>query len=81
MKYFILKKPLKQTNIFKQFNITPLRPVGEAFVLEYAKVMAPGADALDILQGDKNISIWNIFFLLLDCAKISIEIIHYSLGI
>ena len=57
VKYFILKKPLKLTDIFKHFNITPLRPIEEAFILEYVKVMAPVAAALDILQGDKNISI------------------------
>lgn len=57
VKYFILKKPLKLTDIFKHFNIAPLRPVEEAFIMEYVKVMAPVAAALDILQGDKNISI------------------------
>ena len=55
VKYFILKKPLKLTDIFKHFNITPLRPIEEAFILEYVKVMAPVAAALDILQGDQNI--------------------------
>jgi hypothetical protein len=31
--------------------------VEEAFFLEYVKIMTPVANALDILQGDNNISI------------------------
>ena len=44
-------------DVFKYFSITKLTTKVEEFIFEYVKIMAPLANALDILQGDKKVSI------------------------
>jgi hypothetical protein len=47
-----LKKTPETNRHLQALQCYTLRPVEEAFVLEYVKIMTPVSNALDILQGD-----------------------------
>lgn len=57
VKTFLTTKREDLIEVFKHFKIDFLRPAEELFIVEYCKIMKPLADALDILQGDKNVSV------------------------
>lgn len=57
VKTFLLTRREDLIEVFKHFKIDFLRPAEELFITEYCKIMKPLADALDILQGDKNVCI------------------------
>jgi len=57
VKHFLCTKRSELKLIFEKFKITYFRPVEEEFIKEYVKVTRPLADAIDVLQGDLDISI------------------------
>jgi len=51
------KKNTEIRRLFKELKTTPLTPNEEQFLQEYSRIMKHIADALDVLQGDKNIGL------------------------
>jgi len=51
------KKNTEMRRLFKELKITPLTPNEEQFLQEYSRIMKHIADALEVLQGDKNIGL------------------------
>jgi len=51
------KKNTEIRRLFKELKTTPLIPNEEQFLQEYSRIMKHIADALDVLQGDKNIGL------------------------
>jgi hypothetical protein len=54
---FVVLKPTALKQVFSHFGVDYFRPAEEEFLLEYVKILRPIAEALDVLQADKNISI------------------------
>lgn len=57
VKYFATHNSPDLREVFLHFGLQPLRPVEEETVREYVSCLKPISDALDILQGEKNITL------------------------
>lgn len=57
VKKYLATKPEEFKDIFFEFKCPVLRPAEEEFIFEYVRVMRPVADALDMLQADKHMTI------------------------
>ena len=55
--YFLKTKKYDLKLVYDHFRLPYLRPAEEECVKEYVKIMKPLAEALDILQADKKISV------------------------
>ncbi|XP_057377029.1 uncharacterized protein LOC130698386 [Daphnia carinata] len=56
IRYFIHNKKQELKEVFEHFNIPYFRPAEEEYIKEFVKIMRPLADALDVLQADRNVS-------------------------
>jgi hypothetical protein len=57
VKHFINKKRSELKALFEVYGIQYFRPAEEELVREYAKIMIPMSEALDVLQADVKVSI------------------------
>ena len=55
VRHFLLKKPDKLRRVFDELHVPQLQPIETQYIMEYIKVMKPMAEALDVLQGEKNV--------------------------
>ena len=56
VKYFLKKKPSELKTTLELLGIQLFRPTEVSYIQEYVKVMEPLVNALNILQGQENVS-------------------------
>lgn len=54
---FVVLKPTALKHVFTHFGVDYFRPAEEEFLLEYVKILRPIAEALDVLQAYKKVSL------------------------